>query len=209
MIIMKKTITTTVLIGLLACNQQNKTVENKTEVNADTTIIRADTSSVYARPAEREVTAKSGKIFVVAESHPKGMSLSDISVYFKGDTATALKVYDKDPVSKVINADLDGNGFDEVYVITTAAGSGSYGNVHGFASNKDKSLSMVHLPELADKDLEKGGQFEGYEGHDLFEINGKQLVRTFPVDKKTRKIIYELKQSETGYTLKLISSKVE
>lgn len=206
---MKKTIASTMLIGLFACNQQNKTVENKSEVNTDTTIIQADTSSVSSRPVEREVAGKTGKIFIVAESHPKGTSLSDIAVYFKGDTASALKIYDKDPVFKVFNADLDGNGFDELYVITTAAGSGSYGNVHGFASNKDKSLSMVYLPELADKDLEKGGQFEGYQGHDLFEIKGKQLVRTFPVDKKTRKIIYELKQSETGYTLKLISSKVE
>lgn len=206
---MQKIIAAALMISLIACNSQKKSEETATEVSADTTVAAVDTSSVAAAPKDQEVTAKTGKIFVVSESHPKGQSLSDISVSFKGDTASALKVTDKDPVSKVFSADLDGNGFEEVYVITTAAGSGSYGNVHGFASNKDKSLSMVYLPELADKDLEKGGNFEGYEGHDLFEINGKQLIRTFPVDKKVRKIIYELKPSETGYTLKLISSKVE
>lgn len=205
---MQKIITAALVISLLACNQK-KSEENKTEVSADTSLAAVDTASVAATPKEQEVTTKTGKVLIVSESHPNGMSMSDIAVHFKGDTSTTLKLSDKDPISKVFSADLDGNGFEEVYVITSAAGSGSYGNVHGFASNKDKSLSLVYLPEVEEKDLAKGGNFEGYEGHDLFEINGKQLVRTFPVDKKTRKIIYELKQSETGYTLKMISSKVE
>ena len=204
---MKKTIFTVLIISLISCNQQ-KTEENKVVIIADTAVAKVDTSNISPAHAEREVTGKTGKIFVVAESHPKGMSLSNISVYFKGDTASALKIYDKDPVVKVFSADLDGNGFDEVYIITAAAGSGSNGNVHGFASNKDKSLSMIYLPEMTEKDLEKGGQFEGYEGHDLFEINGTQLVRTFPVGKQTRKLVYQLRATETGYTLKVVSSKV-
>ena len=39
---------------------------------------------------------------------------------------------DRYPISDVFVADLDGNGFDEIYIIITSAGSGSYGTVMGF-----------------------------------------------------------------------------
>jgi hypothetical protein len=31
-----------------------------------------------------------------------------------------------DPISEVFIADLDGNGFDEIYIVTTSQGSESY-----------------------------------------------------------------------------------
>ena len=77
---------------------------------------------------------------------------------------------DKDPVSNVLLADLDDNGFDEIYIITTSAGSGSCGNVLGFASNKDKSLSMIHFPEIQESDP----NFKGYMGHDAFTIEDRK-----------------------------------
>jgi hypothetical protein len=75
---------------------------------------------------------------------------------------------DRDPISDVFTADLDGNGFDEIYIVTTAAGSGSYGTILGFASNKDKSLSMIHFPEVREGDE----TFEGYMGHDTSRSRG-------------------------------------
>jgi len=65
---------------------------------------------------------------------------------------------DRDPISDVFVADLDGNGSDEIYIITTSADPGSYGTVPEFASNKDKSLSMSNFPEIRKGD----DNFEGY-----------------------------------------------
>jgi len=154
-------------------------------------------------PLEREVKTSSGKTVLVKESHPKGKSLSDISVQFKDDSTTILSLTDKDPISDVLVGDLDKNGYDEVYVITTAAGSGSYGTVHGFASNKDKSFSMVYFPENDEKEL-KDGNLKGYTGHDVFKIDAQTLVRTFAVSadkKETKTLAYQLSKTETGYAL--------
>ncbi len=208
---MKNFLSIATLLLIFSCSQQKSEEKNKSEekLPLQESEKGKDVQSAITTTNTREIVTQSGKTIIVEETHPKGMSVSDIAVYFKGDSSNALKVFEKDPVSKVIKADLDGNGFDEVYVVTTAAGSGSYGNIHGFASNKDKSFSMIYLPEVSKTDLEKGGQFEGYEGHDLFEINGKQLIRSYPSGKQTRTIIYQLQPSETGYTLKPVSSKTE
>jgi len=116
---------------------------------------------------------------------------------------------DVDPISKVLVGDLDANGFDEIYVITTAAGSGSYGNIYGIASNKDKSVSIISIPKVSEEDLKKGGNFEGYEGHDEFEIVENSLSRRFPVKGEgvtMRAINYKLKPGEASYVLYIKNS---
>ena len=121
---------------------------------------------------------KTSRTIIVSETHPVGRSLATIEVRTEGFEHDFRELFeDQNPVSDVFVADLDGNGFDEIYIITTAAGSGSYGTVLGFASNKDKSLSMIHFPETREGDE----KFEGYMGHDSFAIEGGKLVRIFPV----------------------------
>ena len=153
----------------------------------------------------KEYKTKTGKIITVTETHPQGASLSNISVAIKGVKGSDVKFADVDPINKVLVADLDENGFDELYILTINAGSGSYGNVIGVASNKDKSLSMITFPEVTESDMKKGGKFQDYVGHDVYEINKKTLVRTFPLktkeSKKTHSIIYKLKAGEAAYQL--------
>ena len=164
--------------------------------------IRAETASEYR--------THTGKTITVSETHPVGHSLSTIEIRTNGFEHDFHEVYeDRDPVSDVLVADLDDNGFDEVYIITTSAGSGSYGTVLGFASNSDKSLSMIHFP---DADLEDD-TFAGYMGHDTFEIRDRKLVRSFPIynggdsnenptgGKKI--LVYGLHPGEAGWQLKL------
>jgi len=96
---------------------------------------------------------RTGKTIVVSETHPVGRSLSTIEVRSEGFEHNFGEVFeDRDPVTDVFTADLDGNGFDEIYIVTTSAGSGCYGNILGFASNQDKSLSMIHFPEVREGD---------------------------------------------------------
>ena len=160
--------------------------------------------------AAREFKTKTGKTIIVSETHPAGRSLSTIEVRTRGFEHEYHEIYpDRYPISDVFVADLDGNGFDEIYIITTAAGSGSYGSVLGFASNKDKSLSMINFP-----DIQQGDEhFKGYMGHDTFKIEDQKLVRIFPIYNKgdangnptggRRKLVYGLVPGEAGWQLRI------
>jgi len=161
----------------------------------------------------KEYRTKTGKTIIISETHPVGRSLSTIEISTKDFEHNYQEVYqDRDPISDVFVADLDGNGFDEIYIITTSAGSGSYGTVLGFASNKDKSLSMINFPEIQERDE----NYKGYMGHDTFKIEDQKLVRIFPIYNKgdtnknptggTRKLVYGLYPGEAMWQLKIEKS---
>jgi len=155
-------------------------------------------------PPAKKFKTKTGKTFMVFESHPQGASLSNITVKLDPVAKAEIKYTDADPVNTVLMGDLDADGFDELYITTVAAGSGSYGNIIGVASNKDKSISMISMPPVEEKDMKAGAPFEGYTGHDTFAIKGNSLIRTFPLKSgkaKTRTVTYNLKAGEAGYVL--------
>ena len=163
--------------------------------------------------AHKEYKTKTGKTIIISETHPTGRSLSTIEIRTKDFEHNYPEIYkDRDPISDVFVVDLDGNGFDEIYIITTSAGSGSYGTVLGFASNKDKSLSVINSPRI-----QKGDEnFKGYMGHDTFKIEDQKLVRTFHIYNKgdtnqhptsgTRKLVYGLYPGEAMWQLKVEKS---
>jgi hypothetical protein len=168
-----------------------------------------DTSS----DALREYKTKTGKTIIISVTHPVGQSLSTIEISTKDFEHNYQEIYeDRDSISDLFVADLDANGFDEIYIITTSAGSGSYGTVLGFASNRDKSLSMINFPEIQEGDK----NFEGYMGHDTFKIENQKLVRIFPIYNKgdtnqyptggTRKLVYGLYPGEAMWQLKIEKS---
>ncbi|MBP7174270.1 MAG: PliI family lysozyme inhibitor of I-type lysozyme [Cloacibacterium sp.] len=108
---------------------------------------------------------------------------------------------------KVTNAeieDLNSDGFPEVLVYTTSAGSGSYGNVIGYSVNNGKSMSQIAFPNIADNPKAN----KGYMGHDEFAIVETTLVQRFKIYNdgdtnakptgKTRQIQYKLKDGEAS-----------
>ena len=163
--------------------------------------------------APKTYKTKTGKTIIISETHPAGQSLSTIEISTKDFEHNYPEIYqNRDPISDVFVADLDGNGFDEIYIITISAGSGSYGTVLGFASNKDKSLSMINFPEI-----QKGDEnFERYMGHDTFKVEDQKLLRTFPIYNQgdtnkhptgeTRKLVYGLYPGEAMWQLKVEKS---
>jgi len=162
----------------------------------------------YLSDVSKTFKTTTGKTIIVSETHPTGQSLSKIAIKTQDFEHNYSEVFkDKDPISKVLMADLDHNGFDEIYIITRSAGSGSYGNVLGLASNKDKSLSMIHSPKMQ----EGSDSIKGYMGHDSFEIKDSKLVRTFPLYNEgdtnnsptggARKLVYGLYPGEAMWQL--------
>jgi hypothetical protein len=105
-------------------------------------------------------------------------------------------------------ADLDVNGWPELYVFTRSAGSGSYGSVIGQAVNNGKSLSAIFLPDIA----EDAKLAQGYMGHDEFAIVENSLARRFPIyapgdvnaapSGKMRQVSYALAAGEAGWVLR-------
>jgi hypothetical protein len=176
-------------------------------------LVHASQSTDSSNEVPKVYQTKTDKTIIVSESHPAGRSLSTIEVRTRGFEHEYHEIYpDRNPISDVLVADLDGNGFDEIYIITTGAGSGSYGTVLGFASNKDKSLSMINFPEIREGDE----RFEGYRGHDAFKIEDQKLVRMFPIYNKgdangnptggRRKLVYGLVPGEAMWQLKVEQS---
>lgn len=105
-------------------------------------------------------------------------------------------------------ADLNGDGSPEIYVYITSAGSGSYGALVAYSSNRKKSLTEIYLPPLEDNPK----ALKGYMGHDEFAVVEGALVRRFPLYKdqdangkpsgKMRQIQYHLKAGEAGWILR-------
>lgn len=105
--------------------------------------------------------------------------------------------------------DLNADGFPEIYIYVTSAGSGSIGSLIAFASNSNRSVTPITLPQLED---EGGAVTKGYMGHDEFLIGEGVLVRRFPVYLEgdtnarptggTRQIQYKLKAGEAGWMLR-------
>ena len=102
-------------------------------------------------------------------------------------------------------ADLNVDGWPEVYVYVSSAGSGSYGSLFALSVNNGKSASPIHLPALDE------AARAGYQGHDQFRVVENRLVRRFPIYAEgdtnaapsggTRQIQYRLVAGEAGWQL--------
>ena len=110
-------------------------------------------------------------------------------------------------ITNVEVEDLNADGYPEIYVYVTSAGSGSYGSLIAYASNRNRSLSEIYLPSLED-DPEASA---GYMGHDTFAVGEGALLRRFPVYREgdsnaepsggTRQLQYHLEAGEAGWRL--------
>ena len=111
-------------------------------------------------------------------------------------------------ITGVESGDLNGDGYPEIYVYINSAGSGSYGSLIAYASNRNKSLSRIYLPPID----EGSKAAQGYMGHDEFAVGEGALVRRFPVYREgdmnarptggTRQIQYRLEAGEASWVLR-------
>lgn len=104
-------------------------------------------------------------------------------------------------------ADLDANGWPEIYIYISSAGSGSYGSLVAYAVNSGKSITPIYLRPLT----EDPAVSAGYMGHDNFAIVENRLVQRFPAYREgdtnseptggTRQLQYRLVAGEAGWQL--------
>jgi hypothetical protein len=208
-------------LSILASCSSPKTEEKPVSDTAASAVKDTTVASVATAPPVVTVLdfkTKSGKTFSVIEEKTSA-STSKVSVAAKDFTAAndtfSIGEGEVDPVANILQADLNKDGFEEVYVITRSTGSGSAGNIYGYSSNKDKSISPIHLQEVSEKDMAKGGQFAGYQGHDSIYVKGNLLARQFPVYKDgdanaaptggKRTVYYALKPGEAAWQLSVSS----
>ncbi len=106
-------------------------------------------------------------------------------------------------------ADLNGDGSPEIYVYVSSAGSGSYGSLVAYSSNRRKSLSPIYLAPITDD----ARASRGYMGHDDFVVVDHALRRRFPIYRRgdtnarptggVRELDYVLVAGEAGWILRL------
>jgi hypothetical protein len=174
---MKHQIASTVFILclMMACTDQKKETDGEPTKEPEA-IGTTDMSKPADEPSARQFTVRPGVRITFTETHPVGMSSSDVAVKLEGDMAGELAFRDIDPVIDILEGDLDMNDSKEWYIITGAAGSGSYGNIKAITVTKDETLDEILIPDLTAE--------EGYEGHDQFSMDNGKLVRRFPLYKK-------------------------
>lgn len=172
---MKKTLLlSTLLLSLTACQNAHTQVTDNNMVSQPipSTPAKTDNTALDSRDSyDKTIRHKDFSAHVV--STPDGKGGYHLKVQPMGGRLIE-KTIDA-PVVKAIVGDLNGDGFYEILIFTQSGGSGSYGNVVAYSSNRGLSWSEVFYPELSDK------LKQGYMGHDEFELVNNKLVRRFPV----------------------------
>lgn len=160
---------------LLAC-------QNKSTRNVPSKVEPEDSEQDHTEL--RVIKTSSGKEFHIFVDHSMGSSIKQVRIetrHFPNRNET-YNFGAIDPIKDIWITDLDSNGYEELIFTTQGAGSGSYGKIYGFASNKDKSATPIYVRPL--KTLEKlhPDIVHSYRGHDRIALSEKhKIIRTFPL----------------------------
>lgn len=183
-----------------------------------TTHASLETPSVTATPTASQ--ASSGSTFeksLELQDHTFVITStgSEITVTTSGAEIVSepqVETYDGNVVEAEV-ADLDANGFPEIYIYVTNNDEQKTGKLIAYASNQGKSVTPINLPPIDSVE----GAAEGYRGGDEMRVVENRLVQRFSVYKEgdaegqpsagTRQIQWKLEPGEATWTL--VSDKVE
>lgn len=173
-----------------------------------------DTNNISANIPTREFKLKSGKSFIVMQE-PESEYLYDVRVIGVGfqDSKDTILFDEVEHVDTILVADINNDGFEEIYIFTKGFAPGDYDHVFGITSDEDKTYKEINFPRLKPDEIKEGGIFEGYNGRDVYRINNNVLERTFPIHKPGdtyqnpeggyRTIYYSLEKTVEGFFYKI------
>ena len=188
------------VIFFSACQKKDNSInQDLNDVAIDTagiTMEKADTVPDFSRTLSLQnisfkVTALNDHLTI----QPAGYELDNtlVSKEIEGMSVTNAEI-----------EDLNSDGYPEILIYLNSDGSGSYGTVLGFSSNKNKSMSEISFPSVADNPKTN----KGYMGHDEFAVVETTLSQRFPIyldgdtnsgpTGKMRQIQYKLKDGEAS-----------
>ena len=100
-------------------------------------------------------------------------------------------------ISSMKTADLNKDGYPEVYVILRSTDSVDRTSLIAYSPNNGKSISEIYLPPV-----ENSAEISnGYSAQDELVVEGDRLPQSFRIEStgKTRQVQYELVQEEAGW----------
>lgn len=170
-----------------------------------------------SEPITRELISKTGKKWLIHQtplSDPAFVAVSVESVGFQRDQSL-LELGEIDPLVVVKLADLDSDGFEELYLVTKSAGEEAYGTLYGFYSDQDQDVLLISYEGASPYTTKEGGPYEGYRGGDIFLFGENNLANTFMATlpqsssaiKKT--VYYKLTKEEGAMVLRPESWRTE
>ncbi len=198
------------VLFLPACKQDKSIPTSDQEPSTKKIIPQEQKVSDTIEPAIfKTSTGKSLQLF----TDHKSSSLNDLKIIALDfpNSKDTFNITDSDPLEHTWIKDLDENGYDELYLVTTSSGSGSYSTIYGFASNQDLSMTPINVHEISQKDLLPEGAYYGYMGHDSIYIKNNRIYRKYPVYKEgdanccpsggDKTLSYYLKAGEASWIL--------
>lgn len=129
-----------IVMAFASCqNPKDKKVNN----------LPTDKTKVEISIKTTQYQTQSGKQFIIYADYSQGASICDLKVetknFAKNNSVHSFGL--ADPIKDIFIIDLDKNGFEEIYIVTTSAGSGSYSTIYGLASNRDRSCYPYLCPD--------------------------------------------------------------
>jgi len=201
-----------ILLLTYSCKQGQSSSKSDTNEVVNKNVVEAD---IKSDQLEKNIYKTSTGKSIQLISDKKGSSLSDFTIVTNDfpNSTESIHIKDSDPLWEVVIEDLDANGYDEIYLITKSAGSGSYSSVFGLASNQDLSLTTIYLADISESDVQPNGAFYGYMGHDSIYFKNNRMHRKYPVYNEgdpnccptggDKTLSYSLKAGEASWQLEL------
>jgi len=178
-----------------------------TKLIVATALVAALSTAVQAEPFFAQMVLQ-GVTFQVESPNDSSINEVIVRANVPDGSLGQMQAEADGTISNVEIEDLNADGYPEIYVYVTSAGSGSYGSLIAYASNRNKSLSKVYLPSIEDSPE----ILQGYMGHDEFFVGEGTFIRRFPVYRDgdnnaepsggTRQIQYMLEAGEAGWVLR-------
>ncbi|MBL7864673.1 MAG: hypothetical protein JNK10_07350 [Cyclobacteriaceae bacterium] len=194
------------LLGVCGCGGP---VEQSTETSGE------DFDSLLLNPREeepiiRQLQSATGKTWEANITPLPDIRQAKVTVTLHGlvPETSPVDFGETDPVIAMYQSDLDGDGFEELYLITQSGDTDSFGTVLGLASLHDETIMVISFEGATPYNTKESEPYDGYAGHDAFSMRDGKLINEFPVylpdgkpSGRTRRITYELVKGDGSLLL--------